>query len=93
MYTKAHSVHRNMEEGEVPPNPLVKQGQALTVHRGPGASAPPKPSTCPSRWGERGTGRGTAIGVPDNAFTFYIYFTNGNRSVKADFSFKKSKFY
>ena len=56
MYTKAHSVHRNMEEGEVPPNPLVKKGLARTVHRGPGAHAPPKPSTCLSRWGEGGTG-------------------------------------
>ena len=87
-------MHRNMEEGEVPPNPLVKEGQARTVHRGPGARVFSKPSTCPSRWGEGDTGRGTAIGVPDNAFTCYIYFTNGNRSsVKADFSLTKSKFY
>ena len=28
---------------------------------------------------------GTAIGVPANAFTFYIYFPNGNMSEKANF--------
>ena len=52
VYTKAHSVHRNTEEGDVPPNPLVDWGQERTVHRG--------------RWGTRpfkalgggGTGRG-----------------------------------
>ena len=31
-------------------------------------------------------GEGTAIGVPANDYTLYIYFTNDNRSVKADFS-------
>ena len=35
--------------------------------------------------GARGHWEGIAIGVPDNAFTLYIYFTNGNWSVKADF--------
>ena len=28
---------------------------------------------------------GIAIGVPAKAFSLYIYFTNENRSVKADF--------
>ena len=37
--------------------------------------------------GHLGVGGGTAIGVPANAFTLLIYFTNGNTSssVKADF--------
>ena len=43
-----------------------------------GGHVPPSP-----RWG--GTGGGTAIGVPANAFTFYIYFPNGNMSEKANF--------
>ena len=60
---------------------FVKTGtlQSRTVHRGTGgARAPQTP-----RWGALG---GTAIGVPGNVFTLYIYFTNGSRSVIADFS-------
>ena len=40
--------------------------------------------TCPP-WPLGVGGWGTAIGVPANAFTLYIYFTNGNKLVKADF--------
>ena len=45
------------------------------MHRGPEARAL-----------DGGQWRGTVIGVPANAYTLFIYFTNENRSVKADFS-------
>ena len=53
--------------------------QARTVHRGPGGTCPPK------ALGGGGTGGGTAIGVSGNVIALYIYFTNGSRSVIADF--------
>ena len=63
----------------------VTSVQARTVHRGQGglpggARAPQSPRLGGGT--ERG---GTAVKVPANAFTLYIYFKNGNRSVKADF--------
>ena len=73
--------------GTCPPVPMhlplmtasrhVARVQGRTVHRGTGG-------TCPQALGG-GTGGSTAIGVPANAFTFYIYFPNGNMSEKANF--------
>ena len=80
-------MHRNTKEGDVAPTPLVDWEQVRTVHRGPGARAPPRPYV----GGTVGKG-GTAIGVPANAYTLYIYFTNGNSSVTVDLFWKSLKF-
>ena len=58
---------------------LIGWQQGRTVNRSTG-------STCPQAiGGEEGALEAPPIGVPANAFTLYNYFTNGNRSGKADF--------
>ena len=86
-------MHRNTKEGDVPPTHLVDWGQVRTVHgthlcRELWGRTPISKALCGGHCGE---GR-TAIGVPANAYTLYIYFTNGNRSVTADFSWKSLNF-